>query len=111
MVASAIMAMFAIIFTASSGYPPAAVSPDSIVASVPSLIALATSVTSARVGRGLRIMESSICVAVMTGLYALLHFWMISFWMVGQTSGATSTPRSPRATMMPSASFRMSSKW
>ena len=81
------------------------------MASVPSSIAFATSVTSARVGRGLRIMESSICVAVMTGLQAALHLRMISFWMVGHTSGATSTPRSPRATMMPSDSFRISSKW
>ena len=37
-----------------------------MTASVPSSTALATSAASARVGRGLRIMESSICVAVMT---------------------------------------------
>ena len=35
--------------------------------SVPSSTALATSVHSARVGRGFLIMDSSICVAVMTG--------------------------------------------
>ncbi len=58
----------AIIFTASTGYLPAAVSPESMTQLVPSSTALATSVTSARVGRGLRIMESSICVAVMAGL-------------------------------------------
>ena len=52
---------------------------DPMTASVPSYTAFATSVTSARVGRGLRIMESSICVAVMTGLYASLHLWMIDF--------------------------------
>jgi hypothetical protein len=34
-------------------------------------MALATSVISARVGRGLRTMDSSICVAVMTRLPAL----------------------------------------
>ncbi len=57
-----------IILTDSTGYLPAAVSPESMTQSVPSRTALATSVTSARVGRGLRIMESSIWVAVMTGL-------------------------------------------
>ena len=40
--------------TASRGYWPAAVSAESITASVPSRIALATSLASARVGRGLR---------------------------------------------------------
>ena len=41
---------------------------------VPSYTALATSVTSALVGRGLRIMESSIWVAVITGLQARAFF-------------------------------------
>ena len=58
-----------------------AVSPDSITASVPSYTALATSVTSALVGRGLRIMESNIWVAVITGLLASLHLRIISFWI------------------------------
>ena len=40
--------------TASRGYCPAAVSAESITASVPSRIAFATSLASARVGRGLR---------------------------------------------------------
>ena len=53
--------------TASRGYAPAAVSADSITASVPSMIAFATSLASARVGRGFSIIDSSICVAVMTG--------------------------------------------
>ena len=43
-------------------------SPDSITASVPSRMALATSVASARVGMRLVTIDSSICVAVMTGL-------------------------------------------
>ena len=47
--------------TAWMGYAPAAVSPDSITQSVPSNTALATSVASARVGRGLLVMDSSIC--------------------------------------------------
>jgi len=57
----------AIISTASSGYLPLAVSPDSMTASVPSNTALATSLASARVGRGFSVIDSSICVAVMTG--------------------------------------------
>ena len=54
--------------TVSSGYLPAAVSALSITASVPSSTALATSDTSARVGTGLWIIDSIICVAVMTNL-------------------------------------------
>ena len=50
--------------TALVGYWPMAVSPDSITASVPPMTALATSVTSARVGRGLVVIDSSISVAV-----------------------------------------------
>ena len=42
-------------------------------------MALATSVISARVGRGFSIMESSICVAVMTGLPLATH-WAIMFF-------------------------------
>src|SRR5882762_8395045 len=55
--------MAAIVFTASTGYAPVAVSADSITASVPSSTALATSLTSARVGCGETIMLSSIWVA------------------------------------------------
>ena len=58
---------------------PAAVSPDSIIASVPSYIAFATSVTSALVGLGFLIIESNIWVAVITGFPALLHFAIIIF--------------------------------
>ena len=60
--------MRAIMETACTGYLPTADSPESITASVPSYTALATSETSARVGRGLSIIDSSICVAVITGL-------------------------------------------
>ena len=59
--------MRAIVRTTSAGWSPIAVSPLSITASVPSNTALATSVTSARVGDGAWIMLSSICVAVITG--------------------------------------------
>ena len=44
--------MRVIVVTASTGYAPFAVSPDNMMASVPSKIALATSLASARVGRG-----------------------------------------------------------
>ena len=56
-----------IAFTASTGNFPVAVSAESITASVPSMMALATSEASARVGRGFSIIDSSICVAVITG--------------------------------------------
>ena len=67
-VATAILASIA---TASSGYLPMADSPESMTQSVPSRMALATSVDSARVGRRLETMDSSIWVAVMTGLPAM----------------------------------------
>jgi len=79
-----------------------ALSSESITASVPSSTALVTSVTSARVGRGASVMLLSICVAVMTGLPAKLAISMMRRWAVGTFSGGMSTPRSPRATMMPS---------
>src|SRR5450830_299199 len=66
--ASAALQILAISSTVSSGYLPAAVSAESITASVPSSTALATSLTSARVGTGLVIMLSIIWVAVITTL-------------------------------------------
>jgi hypothetical protein len=54
-------------------------------------------------------MESSICVAVITGLPARLHAWMIFFCASGMRSVASCTPRSPRATMIPSATEMMPS--
>ena len=60
--------MRAIVDTTSTGSAPIAVSADSITASVPSNTALATSLTSARVGAGATIIDSSICVAVITGV-------------------------------------------
>jgi hypothetical protein len=47
---------------------PEALSPESMTQSELSSIAVATSLTSARVGRGWEVIESSIWVAVMTGL-------------------------------------------
>ncbi len=57
-----------IVATTSGGSWPIAVSAESISASVPSKTALATSLTSARVGAGAAIIDSSICVAVTTGV-------------------------------------------
>ena len=98
-----------IVSTASTGYFPPAVSPESMTASAPSITALATSLASARVGRGLRIIESSIWVATITGLPCTRHFSMISFWTIGTSSVFISTPRSPRATIMPSPTESISS--
>ena len=77
---------------------PIAVSPEVITASVPSKMADAQSVTSARVGTGLVIIDSIICVAVMQNLFAALAFRMRNFCAVGTRCSPSSTPRSPRAT-------------
>ena len=85
---SASATMRAIISTASRGYLPTAVSPDSITASVPSKMALATSLASARVGRGFSIIDSSICVAVITGRRKSSARRIMRFWISGTFSGA-----------------------
>ena len=72
-----------IVATASTGYCPAADSADSITASAPSKIAVATSETSARVGTGEVIMDSSICVATTTGLPAARPARVICFCTPG----------------------------
>mmetsp|Transcript_34685 Transcript_34685/g.78286 ORF Transcript_34685/g.78286 Transcript_34685/m.78286 type:complete len:248 (+) Transcript_34685:547-1290(+) len=90
------------ISTLSTGYLPEALSAESITASAPSKTAVATSLASARVGTGCSIMDSSICVATTTGLPILLHSSMILLWIIGTSSGAHSTPKSPRATMQAS---------
>mmetsp|Transcript_142 Transcript_142/g.539 ORF Transcript_142/g.539 Transcript_142/m.539 type:complete len:313 (+) Transcript_142:560-1498(+) len=101
-----ILAMYS---TTSFGYDPLAVSPDSMTQSAPSSTALATSLTSARVGRGLYVIDSSICVAQMTGLPTMLHLAMSFFCAMTTFSAGISTPRSPRATMMPSEASMMAS--
>ena len=95
--------------TASTGYAPTAVSAESITADVPSRIAFATSLASARVGSACSIIDSSICVAVITGLPASRQRRMIRFCISGTVAAPTSTPRSPRATITASASARISS--
>ncbi len=88
-----------------------AVSALSMTASVPSCTALATSLTSARVGTGLTIMLSIICVAVMTTLSCTRASLIMRFCSAGTAALPTSTARSPRATMMPSLALRMASSW
>ena len=56
---------------------------NAFTASVSSKTATCTSVASARVGRGCSIMDSSICVAVMTGLPAQFAACSNRRWMAG----------------------------
>mmetsp|Transcript_103460 Transcript_103460/g.178234 ORF Transcript_103460/g.178234 Transcript_103460/m.178234 type:complete len:258 (-) Transcript_103460:923-1696(-) len=100
----------AMVSTASIGYLPLAVSPESMVQSAPSKTALQTSLTSARVGRGFLVMVSSIWVAQTTGLPTKLQLEIMYFWAMNTFSGGISIPKSPRATMIPSATVRMSSR-
>ena len=72
-------------------------------------MAVATSDTSARVGEGETIIDSSICVATTTGLPMRRAVDTIFFCSGGTCSGGNSTPKSPRATITPSASSRISS--
>ena len=99
-----------IVVTASSGYWPEALSADSITASAPSNTAVATSETSARVGTGVVIIDSSICVATTTGLPRRRARRVIVFCRPGTCSSGISTPRSPRATITASATARISSR-
>ena len=95
--------------TARSGYLPMAVSADNITASVPSSTAFATSKTSARVGIWFSIMDSIICVAVITTRFRRRARLMMSFCTCGRAASPISTPRSPRATIMASEARMMSS--
>ena len=76
---------------------------------MPSRIAFATSEASARVGSGAWIIDSSICVAVITGFPRSSERRMIRFCRSGTSAAPISTPRSPRATITASASRRISS--
>mmetsp|Transcript_29468 Transcript_29468/g.57724 ORF Transcript_29468/g.57724 Transcript_29468/m.57724 type:complete len:221 (+) Transcript_29468:1075-1737(+) len=55
-------------------------------------------------------MLSSIWVATITGLATLRHLRTRRFWIGGTALTGNSTPRSPRATIMPSEAARISSK-
>ena len=59
---------------------------------MPSQIELATSDASARVGTASSIIDSSIWVAVMTGMPRRFALRMIVFWIGGTSSGGSSTP-------------------
>ena len=72
-------------------------------------MALATSLASARVGSACSTIDSSIWVAVITGLPASSARRMIRFWSSGTIAAPISTPRSPRATISASASATISS--
>src|SRR5579884_3183035 len=110
MLGSTARAMRSMYATASTGYSPTAVSPESITAEVPSRMAFATSLASARVGSGECTIVSSIWVAVITGFPRSRDLWMIRFWTSGTSAGPISTPRSPRATITASVSARTSSR-
>ncbi len=56
------------------------------------------------------IIDSSICVATMTGLALRRAFSTICFWRNGTSSSGHSTPRSPRATMNASNASMISSR-
>ena len=88
--------------TDSVGNNPTAVSAESITASAPSNTAVATSDASALFGEGEAIIDSSIWVATITGFPACLHSSIMSFCIPGTFSGGNSTPKSPRATIIPS---------
>ena len=80
-----------------------------MMASACSKTAFATSVISARVGRGLLIIDSSIWVATMTGFPSRMHCFTIRRWMMGSSSIGHSIPKSPRAIIMMSAPSIISS--
>mmetsp|Transcript_22192 Transcript_22192/g.37951 ORF Transcript_22192/g.37951 Transcript_22192/m.37951 type:complete len:221 (-) Transcript_22192:525-1187(-) len=106
--------MEAMVLTDSNGYLPRSVSAPSRKPSAPSNTALATSVASARVGRGPETMVSTTRV-MSTGLPTRLQACTSVFCTRAIFSGSTSRPRLPRDMMMPSDSDRMpwklSSAW
>ena len=102
--------MRSIVATTATGSWPIAVSALSITALAPSSTALATSVTSARVGTWECVIDSSICVATTTGRAKRMPSFTIRFCRCGTSSIGMRTPRSPRATMMASATSTMSKR-
>ena len=91
--------MRAMVAQARAGCRPEAVSADSITASAPSKTALATSLASARVGRGAVTIDCSISVATIAGVCLWRQTSSTCFWTAGTASGDSSTPRSPRASI------------
>ena len=70
-----------------------------MIASAPPSTAPAASLASARVGRGSVRIDSSTCVATITGTPRLRAWRRISFCTRGTRSSGISSPRSPRATI------------
>ena len=101
--------IFSIVLTTSTGNFPTDVSPDSMTASAPSIIELATSFTSALDGVRLSIIDSIIWVAIIIGFLAILDLRTKSFWFKGTSSAGISRPKSPLATIIPSAFLIISS--
>ena len=97
------MIIFLIISTTLIGNFPTDVSALNITASAPSITAFATSFTSALVGVLLIIILSIIWVAIITGFPIWIHFCTIIFCKSGTLSIGSSTPKSPLATIIPSA--------
>ncbi len=73
---------------------------------------MATSATSARVGREETTIESSICVAVIDGRAVQPASSSSCFCTIGTRSIGSSMPKSPRAIITQSATFRISAaRW
>jgi len=85
-------------------YFPMAVSFESMIASVLSKTAFAASDISARVGLEFSTIDARTWVAVMTGFAWRFDRRIRAFCTIGTFSGLISIPRSPRATIIPSAS-------
>lgn len=105
---SAASTIFDMVLTVSIGYWPTEDSAESITASAPSRMALATSDASARVGRELVIIDSIIWVATITGLAFRRHISTRRFCTIGTFSSGYSTARSPRATITASKAITTS---
>ena len=74
------------------------------------MIEFATSITSARVGNALVIIDCIICVAVIVKQSLLRAALMICFCKIGNSSSPISTPKSPRAIITPSEASIISSR-
>ena len=83
---SVVVAMRVITSTQRMGCLPVVVSPESMTESAISSTALETSVTSARVGTGAWIIDSSMCVATMTGLRRAMAMATAWRWTSGRVS-------------------------
>lgn len=94
----------------SVGKRPLVVSPEVMVASVRSRMALVISETSALVGLGLLSIDSSICVAQTTYLPASIVLPIMYFCKRTTFSIGTYIPKSPLATMIPSEPLIISSR-